>query len=119
MIHRRGPPGVLLKAVEFAVLEWVDRFNQGACSSRSATFLRPRRKRAIIDKSNSRHGGLTQTKPPPGNPVPFSKTPAPGRVPATRYEIPCSESLRAATVPPTSSAASDTGGGGAVKVGTA
>lgn len=73
LIHRRGP-WRSFEAVEFATLAWVDWFN-------NRRLLEPignippteaeERYYAILDEGRASHGGVTQTKWPPGNPARF------------------------------------------------
>jgi len=53
VIHARGPWRTL-DAVEYATLEWVDRFTTTGCMSRSGTCRRLSTSRRIIDSTRLR-----------------------------------------------------------------
>ena len=72
VIHRRGP-WRSIEAVEFATLEWVDWFNNRRLLEPIGNIPPAEAEDRYYAKLEGHaHGGVTQTKQPPGNPGRFS-----------------------------------------------
>jgi len=74
VIHRRGP-WRSFEAVEFAMLTWVDWFNNRRLLEAHRQHPARRSRGALLRHARRASlGGVTQTKRPPANPARFTRT---------------------------------------------